>query len=70
MEKMVRYHDQEVMEVQVQQYSKRDDKFLEMDVEKMKEWIQIKQRGQAEKDKEEEKMKVNVQDIDLDNLMG
>ena len=68
MERLVNYHNGEVQEIERKDFTAKDDQYIDMDFQKMEEWLKIKQKMKQEKDAE--KLKKSMDEINLDNLMG
>ena len=48
----ISYHDDEVREIDMEAFTEVDNKYIDLDIEKMKEWIKIKREFNAKKEKD------------------
>ena len=72
LESRIRYHDSEVVEIDVDPEFQKNDEFIDMDLEKMYQWLHICKDRHEEKlvqEKKEEKEKSNALFDDIDNLI-
>ena len=72
LESRIRYHDSEVVEIDVDPEFQKNDEFIDMDLEKMYQWLQICKDRHEDKlvqEKKEEKEKSIALIDDIDNLI-